>query len=152
MLKDQKDLLRAFNEHGVEYLVVGGHAVGFHSEPRGTKDLDVWIRSNPANANAVFSALRDFGAPLAGISPDDFSEHPEAVFQIGVPPSRVDVLQDVSGLKFEEAWQHRVDRMADADLTVHVISREDLIRNKEASGRFIDLADVEKLKLSGENQ
>lgn len=152
MLKDQKDLLRAFNDHGVEYLVVGGHAVGFHSEPRGTKDLDVWIRSDEANAKAVFSALQDFGAPLSGISPSDFNEHPETVFQIGMPPARVDVLQDIPGIAFEEAWQHRVDRMADTDLTVHVISKEDLIRNKEASGRFIDLADVEKLKLSDEGQ
>ncbi|MEG9433163.1 hypothetical protein [Terriglobus sp. ADX1] len=112
----------------------------------------MWIRSDEANAKAVFSALQDFGAPLSGISPSDFNEHPETVFQIGMPPARVDVLQDIPGIAFEEAWQHRVDRMADTDLTVHVISKEDLIRNKEASGRFIDLADVEKLKLSGEGQ
>ena len=148
MLKDQKDLLRAFNEHGVEYLLVGGHAVGFHAEPRGTKDLDVWIRSDEANSLRVYEALRTFGAPLSDVSPADFAGHPDSIFQLGMPPSRVDVLQSVDGLDFDRAWSNRVERAIDPSTPVHVISRGDLITNKTATGRFIDLADVEKLRES----
>jgi hypothetical protein len=146
MLKDQIDLLLAFNEYGVEYLIVGGHAVGYHSEPRGTKDLDLWIRSSEHNSVRVFEALRSFGAPLLGISPADFVGQPESVFQLGMPPSRIDVLQEVDGVDFDQAWQNRVERNLDSSTLIHVISRDDLIANKLASGRFIDLADVEKLR------
>ena len=121
MLKDQKNLLRAFNEHGVEYLVVGGHAVGYHSEPRGTKDLDVLIRSDEANSRAIYRALRAFGVPLNGVAPEDFNGHPETIFQLGVPPSRIDVLQEIPGVKFEEAWRRRVEREVDPETPVHVI-------------------------------
>ena len=152
MLKDQIDLLRAFNEHGVEYLVVGGHAVGYHSEPRGTKNLALWIRSDTSNSVKVYEALRLFGAPLAGVSPADFVEHPDSVFQLGMPPSRIDVLQEVDGIEFDEAWSNRVERNVDALTPVHVISREDLITNKLASGRFIDLADVEKLREAADDE
>jgi hypothetical protein len=93
MLKDQRDLLAVFNAHGVRYLVVGAHAVGVHAEPRGTKDLDVFIQASPINSKAVFAALAEFGAPLVGMTPDDFNDAPGSAFQMGVPPNRIDILQ-----------------------------------------------------------
>ncbi|MEO8725181.1 MAG: nucleotidyltransferase [Acidobacteriaceae bacterium] len=137
--------MSVFNKHNVEYLVIGGHAVSFHAEPRGTKDLDLFIRSDAKNGEAVYRALADFGAPLSGITPADFHGHPEAVFQIGTPPSRIDILQGILGVAFEEAWKNRVESFVDKDIPAHVISRDDLIANKLAVGRGQDLVDVEKL-------
>lgn len=146
MLKDQRDLVAVFNAHGVKYLVVGGHAVGIHAEPRGTKDLDIFIKRDLENSRAVFAALAEFGAPVVGMSPDDFRDNPMAVFQIGVPPGRVDILQGIAGVTFEEAWEQRVDAVLENDVPAHIISRDHLIKNKLAVGRLQDLADVEKIR------
>jgi hypothetical protein len=148
LLKDQRDLLVALNAHGVKYLVIGAHAVGLHAEPRGTKDLDVFIKADGANSKAVFAALKEYGAPLARMTPDDFNDSPSSVFQIGVEPSRIDILQGIAGVSFEEAWKSRVEAVLDIDTPAHVISREHLIQNKLAAGRHQDLADVEKLRES----
>jgi hypothetical protein len=146
MLKDQKDLLAVFNAHGVKYLVIGAHAVGVHAEPRGTKDLDVLIKADAQNSKAVFAALAEYGAPLAGMSPADFNDDPTSIFQLGIEPDRVDILQGIAGVTFDEAWENRVERLLDAETPAHVISLEHLIQNKIASGRHQDLADVEKLR------
>ncbi len=146
MLKDHKELLSVFNKHNVEYLVIGGHAVGFHAEPRGTKDLDVLIRSDAKNSQAVYSALAEFGAPLSGVVPADFNGHPETVFQIGTPPSRIDILQGILGVAFDQAWKNRVESFVAKDIPAHVISHDDLIANKLAVGRGQDLVDVEKIR------
>ncbi len=138
MLKDQKELLERFNANGVRYLVVGGHAVGIHAEPRGT------------NSVAVFRALTEFGAPIAGMSPDDFNDKPTSVFQMGVPPSRIDILQSIEGVIFDEAWPRRVDEILAGQVLAHVLSRDDLIKNKLAVGRLQDLADVEKIREAAE--
>ena len=145
MFKDQTDLLSAFNAHNVEYLVVGGHAVGEHSQPRGTKDLDILIRSDEANSKAVFRALADYGAPLSGLSPDDFNNKPESVFQIGVEPARIDILQSIPAVDFDAVWANRVESTIDGSTPVHFISADDLIRNKLATGRHRDLDDVERI-------
>jgi hypothetical protein len=146
MLKDQRDLLNAFNAHGVKYLVIGAHAVGVHAEPRGTKDLDVFIMADEENGKAVFAALVAYGAPLGGVTPADFNDKPASVFQIGVEPDRIDILQGIAGVTFDEAWPSRVEALLDKDTPAHVISRDHLIRNKLASGRHQDFADVEKLR------
>jgi hypothetical protein len=146
MLKDQKELLERFNANGVKYLVVGGHAVGIHAEPRGTKDLDVFIKADPENSLAVFRALTEFGAPIAGMTPEDFNDKPTSVFQMGVPPSRIDILQGIEGVDFDEAWPGRVDETLAGQVLAHVISKDDLIKNKLAVGRLQDLADVEKIR------
>jgi len=148
MLKDHKELIDLLNLHGVKYLIVGGHAVSLFAEPRGTKDLDVFIKSDLENSKAVFAALREFGAPLEGVTPADFNGQPTTVFQIGVEPSRVDILQAIAGVDFEEAWGHRFDGQIDTNTPAHFISRSDLIKNKLAVGRHQDLADVEKLQES----
>jgi len=146
MPKDLKDLLRAFNEQGVRYLVVGGYAFGVHAEPRATKDLDLYIRSDEANSAAVYRALMEYGAPLDGLSPLDFVDG--STFQIGQPPARVDILQRIDGVTFDEAWQNRIEGLLDGEMKVNVISKGDLIRNKLASGREQDLLDVKKLRAS----
>jgi hypothetical protein len=148
MLKDQRDLLAVFNAHGVKYLVIGAHAVGIHSEPRGTKDLDVFIKADAANSKAVFAALAEYGAPLGKVTPADFNDKPSSIFQLGVEPDRIDILQGIAGVTFDEAWKCREERLLDEDTPAHVISREHLIQNKLAVGRHQDLADVEKLRES----
>jgi len=144
MSKDFQDILRAFKAHQVKYLVVGGFAFGVHLEPRTTKDIDVWIRTDPENAKAVFDALAEYGAPIAGMTPQDFMDG--TVFQMGQTPNRIDILQQVSGLDFDSAWEHRLEGFIDENTPALVISRDDLIRNKLACGRHQDLLDVKRLR------
>lgn len=149
MPKDLRDLLRALNHHRVKFLVVGGYAFGVHAEPRATKDLDIFIRSDEENSAAVFRALTQYGAPLDGISPRDFMDG--STFQVGQPPARVDILQRIDGLTFDEAWENRIEGLIDGELHVNVISKNDLIRNKLATGREQDVLDVKKLRASAEH-
>jgi hypothetical protein len=146
MSKDMKDLLRIFNAHSVDYLVVGGYAFGVHLEPRATKDLDLFIRTNDENSGAIFRALTEFGAPLTGLTPADFRDG--TVFQMGQPPERVDILQEIDGVSFDEAWRNRIIGQIDGEVSIAVISKDDLIRNKLAAGRDQDLLDVKKLRAS----
>lgn len=146
MPKDLKELLRAFNEHGVRYLIVGGYAFGVHAEPRATKDLDILIRSDETNSAAIYHALTQYGAPLDGLTPRDFMDG--STFQIGQPPARVDILQRIDGVTFDEAWQNRIEGLIDREVQVNVISKDDLIRNKLASGREQDVLDAKKLQAS----
>lgn len=143
---DLTELLRVLNAHGVKFLVVGGYAFGAYTEPRATKDLDIFIRSDESNSEAVYRALADFGAPLHDFSPADFRDG--SCFQIGSPPGRIDILQQIDGISFDEAWKNRVEAEIERGIRVAVISREDLIRNKLASGREQDLLDVKKLRES----
>ena len=147
MPPDLKELLRAFNEHGVRYLIVGGYAFGAHAEPRATKDLDVFIATDELNSNAVYRALAAYGAPLNGFSPADFRD--QSGFQIGQPPARVDVLQSISGITFEEAWPNRIEGMIDGEVLAPIISKNDLIRNKLKAGRDQDTLDVQVLRATG---
>ena len=145
MFKDFKELLSAFHAHGVEYLVIGGYAVGFHAEPRATKDLDVWVNPTIENARAVFKALAVFGAPLEGTKPEDFADT-SIFFQMGYPPYRVDILPYIPGSPFEEAWAHRVETTIEHHgYQSYYIGLDDLILSKKATGRLQDLADVEAL-------
>ena len=143
--EDLKQLLLAFNAFGVEYLVVGGYAVGVYAEPRATKDLDLFIRSEVVNSEAVFRALAEYGAPLAGLSASDFRDDPYSVFQIGQPPARIDILQHIDGVSFDEAWNERTEAEL-SNIPAHFISVKHLIRNKLTSGRTRDLADAEAIQ------
>jgi hypothetical protein len=140
---DFNDLLLAFNAAEVRYLVVGAYAVTFHAQPRFTKDLDLWVEASPENAAKVHAALTAFGAPLAEVTLDDLANE-DMVYQIGVAPNRIDILMGVSGLGFSEAWPQRVASTYGA-CPIHVISRQDLIRNKRAAGRPQDLIDLRAL-------
>jgi hypothetical protein len=149
MPDDLKELLRAFNDHAVKYLIVGGYAFGVHAEPRATKDLDIFIRSDEENSKAVFSALAQYGAPLSSFSPADFMDG--TTFQVGQPPARIDILQHIDGITFDEAWKNRVEGLLDGQVQAAVISRDDLIQNKLATGREEDILDVKKLRAAGKS-
>ena len=140
---DFSDLLQIFNDQNVKYLVIGGYAVVQYAEPRFTKDLDVLISTDIANAEAVYNSLREFGAPLAGLTSKDFSEE-GFFFQVGVPPIRVDVLMGIPGVNFEDCWNRRVEVDFDG-LKVVFISKNDLIASKRAAGRPQDLIDADLL-------
>lgn len=141
---DFSDLLNLFKANNVKYMVIGGYAVVQYTEPRFTKDLHLWISTQPDNAEAVFAALKEFGAPLEGMSPKDFSEE-GYFYQMGVPPVRVDILMGIPGVQFDEAWERRVEVQFD-DVSVTIISREDLIQAKRAAGRPQDLLDADSLE------
>jgi hypothetical protein len=145
LFEDFRDLLLELDRGGVEFVIVGGYAVSYYGHPRATKDLDVFICPGKANAERVMQALERFGAPLAqlGIVEADFVA-PGTVVQLGVPPVRIDLITELSGITFAEAYEEH------GALTVHgrtipVIGRQALLRNKRASGRAQDLADVEAL-------
>jgi hypothetical protein len=144
MNPDFRDLLSAFSACAVEYLVVGAHALAVHGHVRATKDLDVWVRPTRENATRVLDGLAAFGAPLHDLSLEDLSR-PGLVFQIGVPPVRIDVVTGIDGVEFGPAWLDRLEAKLDG-LVIPVLSRKDLIRNKRATGRLQDLADVEQLE------
>ena len=141
---DFRELLKIFKKHNIRYLVVGGYAVMKYSEPRFTKDLDVLIATDQENANSVYAALKEFGAPLANLTPDDFT-HKDYFYQMGIPPLRIDIMMSIPGIGFEEAWKNREVFELD-DLKIPFISRSDLIRAKGASGRPQDKIDIDKLK------
>jgi hypothetical protein len=143
--RDFLDLLAAFLAADVRFLVVGAHAMAVHGVPRATGDLDVWIAPDPGNAEKAWSAVAEFGAPLSsmGVTPDDFGR-PDQVVQVGLPPRRIDILTSISGVAFDEAWPDRVVHET-GGLAVPFLGRAALIRNKQASGRTKDLADLEAL-------
>ena len=141
---DFRELLNILEKYKVRYLVVGGYAVMRYTEPRFTKDLDLWISTDKDNSKAVYEALREFGAPLKGMSPTDFAQE-GFFYQMGNPPFRLDVMMSISGVDFETAWANR-ERVEIAGMVVSFISKADLITTKEASGRDQDLLDVKKLR------
>ncbi len=143
MNPDFTDLLRAFVAADVRFLVVGAYALGIHGRPRATGDLDLWVDVSPENAARVMRALADFGAPVAELSEADFARE-GVTYQIGLPPGRIDILTQLTGLTFAEAWPDRLTRPF-GDMQVGVIGRAAFIRNKRATGRAKDLADIEGL-------
>lgn len=140
---DFSELLKLFNDNHVRYLVIGGYAIILYGEPRFTKDLDLWISTDSENAAAIYTALKDFGAPLSGLTEADFSEE-GYFYQMGVAPIRVDILMGIPGGNFEQAWQDR-NEVDFGGLIVPYISKQDLIAAKKASGRPQDLIDVDLL-------
>jgi hypothetical protein len=131
MNPDFVDLLRAFADADVRFVIVGAYALAVHGRPRATGDLDVWIDATPENAPRVMKALAAFGAPVAEITEADFT-HPGVVYQIGVPPGRIDILTELTGLAFEQAWSNRIRRPF-GELEVDFIDRASFLRNKRAT-------------------
>lgn len=140
---DFRELLASFNARGVEYLLVGAHALAFHGAPRLTGDLDVWVRPTPSNARRVTAALADFGFGDLGLTNEDF-EVPDQVVQLGYPPVRVDLMTSLSGVSWDDAWRGRQPSVLD-DVPVAFLGRTQLVANKRATGRRKDLADLEAL-------
>jgi len=145
MNPDFVDFLTALITANARFIVVGAHAVAAHGVPRATGDIDIWIDRTPENAARVWQALSDFGAPTAalGLKPADL-QVPETVMQIGLAPRRIDILTDVTGLSFDQAWNRRVVHQV-AVLAIPFLGREDLVHNKRAAGRYKDLGDLEAL-------
>jgi hypothetical protein len=142
--RDYKDLFAAFNAHSVEFLIVGAYALAVHGHVRATKDLDVWVAPTRENASRVLRALELFGAATENLTESDFA-NPGTVVQLGVSPSRIDVLTRLGELDFEDAWRNRIEATY-GEQRVYVVSREHLISSKKASGRLQDLADIEAIE------
>ena len=141
---EYSDRLSLFAKHRVRYLVVGAYAVMHYTEPRYTKDIDIWVDCSLPNAERIYRALAEFGAPLAAYTPKDFTGQ-HAGFQIGVEPVRIDVMMSLPGLtSFNAAWKNRSTSRS-RGLRLHFLSRRDLIRAKRAAGRRKDLDDIDAL-------
>lgn len=140
---DLKEFIALLNSHRVEYLVVGGHAVAFHGHPRFTGDIDFFVRMTAANVQRLLSVLNAFGFGDLGITERDLLQ-PKRIVQLGHPPNRIDLLTSISGVEFDAAWETRVETVMD-DQPVSMLGWDELLRNKKATGRQKDLADLEKL-------
>ena len=145
MDKNFIELLSALNACHAKYLIVGGYAVAVHAQPRGTKDIDIFYKAEPENAQAVYQALADFGAPLAGLTYLDFMISGK-IYQFGRAPYQVDFMHQIDGVEFDDAWQKRLMISVDATLQAPYISSDLLVQNKLASGRPQDLADVDAVR------
>lgn len=143
MNQDFRDMLRLLEEHGVDYLVVGGYAVIRYTQPRFTKDLDIWIRPSRENAAKTAKALRAFGVPLIEVTEEDFAEG-GLQFMIGIYPNAIDFLTSIKGLDFEETWRSK-RTFETSSGNVHYLAPTDLITAKRAVGRTQDLADIEEI-------
>jgi len=137
------EILRLFREEDVEFLVIGAHALAAHGHVRATLDINLWVRPSTDNARRVWRALERFRAPLSKMQISDFAEA-EVLYQIGVPPSRIDIMTSVMGLTFDAAWPNRVEAMF-GDVPAPVLGLADMRTAKRASGRLEDLADLEEL-------
>jgi len=142
--QDFKEFIQSLNDNQVRYLVIGGYAVAFHGNPRYTKDMDVWIDASPENAAKVVQALEQFGFGSLGLKTEDFLT-PNQIIQLGYAPNRIDILTTLEGIEFESSYTSRVEVEID-QVKVNFIDLENLKKNKKATGRLQDLADLEKLE------
>jgi hypothetical protein len=139
-----KDFLRLLDKHGVEYLLIGGYAVAYHGYPRATADMDVFIAVNPGNAEKIDAAIRAFGFDIPDLSPDLFLHDKQNIIRMGVPPLRIEIMTSISGVQFSECYERRVE-LRDDDLTIKIIGKDCLKKNKAAAARHKDLSDLEYL-------
>jgi hypothetical protein len=148
--KDFKEFAELLNKNGVEYLVVGGYAVGVHGHPRYTGDIDFWIRPEQSNAEKLLKSTAEFGYTIVNVTVPELIT-PGKVFQIGRQPYRIDILNTIDGVDFSECYERRVIFVLD-DVPVPFIGLEDLKINKKTSGRHKDLADLEVLESNQEGE
>ncbi len=141
--EDFKEFLRLLHANGVEYLLIGGYAVGYYGYPRATNDLDIWIAIAPGNAERMVKTLRDFGFDASQLSTEVFAKE-KSLVQMGVEPLKIEVTTFISGVSFEDCYAERVVGMIDG-IEINLISLSKLKINKKASGRFKDLNDLEHL-------
>jgi predicted nucleotidyltransferase len=143
--QDFREFIQSLNDNQVKYLIIGGYAVAFHGHPRYTKDLDVWVELSQKNSEKLVAALDDFGFGSLGLQSSDFME-PNQVIQLGYPPSRIDIIMTPKGVDFASCYEQR--DLVDIDgIQFSFIDLENLLKNKRATGRHQDLADVENLEL-----
>ena len=141
--KDFRDFLKLLNSHEVEYLLIGGYAIGYHGYPRATADMDVWVGMDNKNAEKIVSVLREFGFDLPEIRKEIFLQQ-NKIFRMGHAPLRIELLTSVSGVEFQECFKNRVEDTID-DIKVKIIDLSHLKINKKATGRYKDLDDLENL-------
>ena len=142
--KDYEDLFKILNAYQIKYLVVGAYAVMSYTEPRYTKDIDVWIIPDLNNVNKIHDALKEFGAPLYGLDPEDFKDK-KMILQMGVPPVRIDIMINLPGVSFAKAWKNK-KKIRYNNTPIYVLGREELLQSKKKAGRPQDLIDLEKLE------
>jgi predicted nucleotidyltransferase len=142
--EDYRDILQCLRDNEVQFLIVGAYAMAAHGYPRATGDIDLWVMASRENATRVYKALKEFGAPLAEIDDTTFAQK-DVIFQIGIAPRRIDIITAISGVEFESAYKRRKEINLDG-LLLPFISREDLIANKEATGRDKDRLDAKTLR------
>jgi hypothetical protein len=142
--EDFRDFFKFLNESGVEYLLIGGWAVGFHGYPRATADMDVWVACDPANAKRIVQALKLFGF-IHDEATESLFTRPGFVVRMGLPPMRIELLTKISGVEFD-ACRARCETLIESGISIPVISLVDLIANKKASARPKDLADLDALE------
>ena len=140
---DFRDLLALLNAHGVEYVIVGAHALAYYGAPRYTGDMDVYVRPGIENARRIMTALKDFGFGSVGLTESDFSAL-DRIIQLGYPPVRVDLVTSLTGVSWDEVSDHKISAKY-GDVPVHYIGRREFVANKRACGRKKDLADLEAL-------
>jgi hypothetical protein len=141
--QDFKEFIQSLSDHDVRYLIIDGYAVAFHGHPRYTKDLDIWIELGQGNAANILKALAQFGFGSLGLTEDDFLE-PDQIIQLGFPPSRIDILTTLVGVDFDECFASKTITTID-NIQMNFIDLENLKKNKKATGRLQDLADLENL-------
>lgn len=140
---DYRDLFKTLNRYKVKYIVVGAYAVVYYTQPRFTKDLDIWIRPDIENANKLYKALREFGVPLKDIQPESFTKS-NTIYQIGVAPIRIDIMMTLRGVKFDVAWNNR-KRTKYANVLINIIGVKELIKSKKSVKREQDILDLKNL-------
>ncbi len=142
--QDFKEFIQLFNDNQVNYLVIGGYAVAVHGHPRYTKDIDIWIEISEENSQKIITALAEFGFGSLGLTAQDFQE-PHQIIQLGYPPNRIDLITSPDGIDFQICYASKIEVMLD-DIAVKFIDLDNLKKNKLASGRLQDLADLENLR------
>ncbi|MBK1830134.1 hypothetical protein JIN77_05335 [Verrucomicrobiaceae bacterium R5-34] len=143
MNSDFKDLLQSLHDCEVRYLVAGGYAVMHHTQPRYTKDIDIWLEPSDKNARKLMRAFLAFGIPMIGVTESDFAQ-PKTQFSIGVPPCEIDFLTTISGLEFAPSWENKVISQEN-DFPIYYLCKADIITAKKTAGRPQDLADLDEL-------
>ncbi len=142
--QDFKEFLRLLNDHEVQYMLIGGYAVGYYGYPRTTADMDIWFAISPENASRLYDVFLKFGMSDPYLSPDSFLQS-QKIFRMGLPPMRIEVMGEIDGVSFDECYLNRVSSEIDGE-KVNLLSKPDLLKNKLASGRYKDLDDIENLE------
>lgn len=145
LAKDFEDFVKLLNRYDVAYMIVGGYALAFHGKPRHTGDLDIWINVSEKNANKMIEVINHFGLSSMGFSKEDFLK-PGYITQIGYPPLRIDILNSIDGINFNDAITDMQKMQIDNDLSINYIGLNDFIKNKQASGRSQDIADIKEIR------
>ena len=147
--EDYKEMLQILSDNDVKFLIVGAYAMGIYGYPRATGDIDIWVLTSAENSDKIFKALKQFGAPVQQINDKTFTEQ-GIIFQIGIAPRRIDIITQIDGVDFDKAYEKKQE-IAIENMRIPVISREDLINNKESTGREKDALDAKELRKINKN-